>query len=370
MKIRQVSLAASLCVLAFSASAQSSVTLYGTLDQYYSRLKSSSGSTISSIEDGSTLRSRLGFRGEEDLGGGYQAKFTLESGLSANSGAPADATRGFDRQSWVGLAMPVGEFRFGRQNTAIFYRGSYIDFTSRTLGSVVNAFGAPARYDNDMSYLSPRLAGFMFEAHYALGETTAGFSSQAVYQTAVDYLDGPFRAGYAGITGKAPAGAAVPQDMRYDNLYADYDYGRGMLYATYVRSNNNSAGGALDNGGSILSNVGGLVSGTNPEATRFYRIIQLSADYKVTPLLRVGALYGRITDLSGNGKNATGYGLGAYYDLSKRTTLVALVHSLRNDPNAGFRPSGSAGIRANFTAAADVNGQTISGIALGIVHRF
>lgn len=370
MKIKQISLAAGLAVLAGAAGAQTSVTLYGSVDQYLSRLKSSSGTTITSLEDGSTLRSRLGFRGEEDLGGGYKAKFQLEMGLSADSGAAADTTRAFDRQSWVGVATPYGEVRFGRQNGVVFYRGDYIDFTSRTLGSVVNAFGTPSRFDNDLSYTSPRVAGFLFEAHYALAETTNGTSSQAVYQSGLDYLNGPFRLGYAGITGKAPAGAAVPRDMRYDNVYANYDYGRGKLYATYIRSNNNAASAPLNNGGSILSNVGGVVAGTNTEATRFYRITQVSADYNVTPALRVGVLYGRIRDTSGNGKNATGYGLGAYYNLSRRTTLVALVHSLRNDANAGFRPSGSAGVRATFTAAGDVNGKTLNGLALGIVHRF
>jgi len=370
MKFNRISFAASLGVLACAANAQSSVTLYGTVDQYLSRLKSSSGTTITSLEDGTTLRSRLGLRGEEDLGGGYKAKFQLEMGLYADSGSQADTTRAFDRQAWVGVAAPYGELRFGRQNGIIFYRGDYIDFTSRTLGSVVNAFGTPSRYDNDLSYISPRLGGFLFEAHYALGESTAGASSQAVYQLGLDYLNGPFRVGYAGITGKAPDGAAVAQSMRYDNLYANYDYGNGKVYAVYIRSNNNAASGTLNNGGSILGNVGGVVAGTNAEATRFYRITQISGDYNVTPVLRVGALYGQIKDTSGNGKNANGFGIGAYYSLSKRTTLVALVHSLRNDPNAGFRPSGSAAVRANFTAAADVNGKTINGLALGVVHRF
>jgi predicted porin len=370
MDLKTFGVAGSLGMLACAAQAQGSVTLYGTVDQYLSRLSSSSGAHVTALEDGTTLRSRLGFRGEEDLGGGLKAKFALEMGLSADSGSPADTTRAFDRQSWVGLATNWGEFRFGRQNTAIFYRGDYIDFSSRTLGSVVNAFGTPSRYDNDIAWISPRWAGVMLEAHYALGETTAGAGNQGVYQAAIDYLNGPFRVGYAGITGKAPSNATVKRDMRYDNLYANYDWGQGKVYAVYVRSNNNAASGVLANGGSILGNVGGVVAGTNAEATRFYRITQLSADWRVMPQLRIGALYGRIRDTSGNGKNATGWGLGAYYDLSKRTTLVALAHSLDNDPSAGFRPSGSAAVRTNFAAANDVNGRRISGIALGIVHRF
>lgn len=370
MTLKKIGLAAGFGVLACAAQAQSSVTLYGSLDQYVSRLSSSSGASLTSLEDGTSIRSRFGFRGEEDLSGGYKAKFQLEGGFAADTGASADTARLFDRQAWVGFATPYGEVRLGRQNGVVFSAGNYIDFTSRTLGSVVNAFGTPSRYDNTLSYTSPRVSGLQVQLQYSMAETTSGASRQAVIQQGVDYVNGPFRVGYAGISAKPPAGAVVSKAMRYDNLYANYDYGPGKLYATYVRSNNNSAAGVLNNGGSILGNVGGVVSGTNAEATRFYNITQVSADYKVSPALRVGALYGRIKDDSGNGKNATGYGVGAYYDLSKRTTLVALAHSLSNDPNAGFRPSGSAGLRSTFTTAADVNGKTIRGLALGVVHRF
>lgn len=370
MNFKKIALAAGVAALASAASAQSGVTVYGTYDQYLNVMRSSSGAQITSLEDGSTLRTRLGFRGEEDLGNGYKAKFNLEMGIAGDSGAPADTTRAMDRQSWVGLATPVGEFRMGRQNTAIFYRGDYIDFSSRTLGSVVNAFGAPSRYDNDFSWISNRMNGFLLEAHYALAETTAGFGAQAIYQTAVDYNNGPFRVGYAGIAGKAPPNAAVSQGMRYDNLYANYDFGKGKVYAAYIRSNNNAASGTLNNGGSILGNVGGLVAGTNAEANRFYNISSLSADYQATAQLRVGALYGRINDTSGGGKNANGFGVGAYYALSKRTTLLALANTIRNSANAGFRPAGSAGLRAAFTDPADVNGKNISGVQVGIVHRF
>jgi len=43
---------------------------------------------------------------------------------------------------------------------------------------------------------------------------------------------------------------------------------------------------------------------------------------------------------------------------------------LSNDPNAGFRPSGSAGLTKTFTAPADVNGQRIRGAHVGFVYKF
>lgn len=368
-------LAASALAAAGLASAQTSnVTVYGTVDQYLNYMHSSSGTTIKSLNDGALLRSRLGFRGTEDIGGGVTVKYQLEHGLSADTGAQADATRFFDRQAWVGIASSeYGEVRVGRQNTAIFYRGDYIDFTSRTLGSMVNAFGVPSRYNNDIAYLSPRMAGVMVEAHFALAEVS-GVREQAVFQGAIDYLNGPFRIGYAGLRARAPSGAAQPDSVRYDNLYANYDYGQGKIYATYVRSNNSTSSGTgatlINNGATIVSNVGGVVAGTNADVRRVYDIYQLSADYRVSPALRVGALWGRIHDTSGSGRNASGGTLGAYYALSKRTTLLAQVDTLRNDTNGGFRLAGSAGLSPNFSTANDVNGRTINGVHLGVVHRF
>ncbi len=370
MKIQRTAFAAALLCAATGAFAQSStVTMYGSIDQYLSYMKSSNGTSIKSLNDGAILRSRLGFRGVEDLGNGLSAEFQLEPGLSADTGASAGS--GFDRQAWVGIASKAyGEFRAGRQNSAIVYRGDAIDYGSRTLGSIVNNFGTPSRYDNDLSWQSPRWSGLMLEAHYALGETTAGTTKQAVYQLAVDYQDGPYRVGYAGIEGRPAAGAAVNKTVFYHNLYANYDYGQGKLYAVYIRSNNSTSGaGVSNNSTNILGAVGALVTGTKTDANRTYNIYQVSADYRVTPQLRVGALYGRIVDTSGNDAGAQGGSIGAFYDLSKRTTLLALAETMANQANGGFRPSGSAGVSPNFTGA-DVNGERISGVQMGIVHRF
>jgi predicted porin len=350
----------------------SSVTLYGSVDEYFNHMKSSSGTTLNTLQDGKDLRSRLGFRGTEDLGAGLSAKFQLEMGIAAVSGATADATRAFDRQSWVGLADPSwGEVRLGRQNTAIFYRGDYIDFTSRTLGSMVNNFGVPSRYDNDLSYLSPRMGGVQVEAHYAHQQASATVAqvSTPVVQLAAEYLGGPVRVGYAGLQAKAPQNAPVNAAVFYHNLYANYDYGQGKVYATYIRSNNIASSANGTNAAQVLGNVGGAVTWAANSVNRTFDILQISADYNLTPVLRIGALWGRISDKSGAGQNASGGSIGAYYALSKRTTLSVLVDTLRNDANAGFRPSGSAGLAPNFVGA-DVNGRTIMGFQLGILHRF
>jgi predicted porin len=351
------------------------VQLYGDLDYYLSYMTSSSGSKLIALQDGAYLRTRLGIKGDKDLGNGYAAKFNLEQGLNETNGAQADATRLFDRQAWGGFATPGGEFRFGRQNTAIFYRGGYIDFTARTLGSVVNTFGTPSRYDSDIAYISPRWAGFLAEVHYSIqGSQPQHSTNQAVYQAALDYENGPFRLGYAGIAGKPPAGSVVDKTVVYNNVYANFDYGMGKVYLVYIRSNNQSTtagtGGTLNNGGNPLGTTGSLVTGTDTGANTYYNIYQVSADYRLYPNVRIGALYGQIKDDSGGGKNADGWAVGAYWDVTKELMIYGLGNSLSNDPNAGFRPSGSAGLTKTFTAPGDVNGQTIRMGAVGVVYKF
>lgn len=364
-----------LCALIAHGAAQaqttgSTVTLYGSVDQYINHMSSSSGKSFTSLQDGAYMRSRLGFRGDEALGDDLRVKFQLEHGLSADTGATAESDKFFDRQAWVGMASKTwGELRLGRQNTAAFTRGGNVDFTARTLGSMVNNFGLPARLSNDLMWASPLWQGLQLELHFAPGESTTGSStSQAVYQVAVDYTAGPFKANYAGVRAKPASGAAYSQSVAYDNVNANCDWGNGKVYLALVRSNNIAANANGNTAGSLLTPVGGLVSGA-ADPSRYYNIVQLSADWRVTPQWRVGALWGQIDDTSDSARGATGGAIGSYFDLSKRTMLYALAETLKNEANAGFRPAGSAAMSPNFTGA-DVNGQRIQGLQVGVLHRF
>jgi predicted porin len=340
--MNKTSFIASALLLGFASSAfadPSSVTLYGVIDEYLNAMHSSSGAKQIAIEDGAWLRSRFGLRGTEDLGDGNFAKFQLESGFNVDTGGQADTTRFFDRQAWIGLGNGAyGEFRVGRQNGPIQTRGTYIDFTARDLGSMINTFGVPSRYDNDVSFISARFSGLQVEGHVALPESTLG-NHPIVYQLGVDYQTTSYRVGYLGLRGMPPTHATINKDVVYDNVYADWMYGSGTVYLAYVHSNNNTATAVSNNAGQILGNSGGYNAGTNADLNHFYDIWQASADYQVTSQLRVGALWGRIEDKSGRDRGASGGSIGAYYDLSKRTMLLALVDTIRNDANGGWRPA-------------------------------
>src|SRR5580698_7174516 len=97
--------------LAGQARAQSSVTLYGVLDEfvgYQSTKVAGKSTTLVALGNNGELTSRWGIRGSEDLGGGYRAVFNLENGFDPGTGAMQNAYRFFDRQAWVGIAAPYG----------------------------------------------------------------------------------------------------------------------------------------------------------------------------------------------------------------------------------------------------------------------
>jgi predicted porin len=370
-------IAGALALSAFAglAQAQSNITLYGDIDEYIGYIRSSSGAHITGLNDGAILRSRLGVRGSEALREGYELKYTLEMGINADTGAGADSGRLFDRQSWVGVATPAGELRIGRQNTEIFFTGGPIDYTERTtFGSVINTFGVPSRYDNDISYKSPRIKGLALTLHYALAENGgATRGNHPIYQAALDYENGPYRFGYAGLQASPnDVTATVHEKISYHHLYADYKYSAGTVYLAFARSNNSTANANGRNAGTILSNISApnnYFAGTDPNALRYYNLWQISADYRVTPALRVGALYGVMNDTSGGDAGARGANVGAFYSMSKRTTLYSFLSYLQNEANAGFRFSSSAGPSANLAGDA-INGRSLTGLQLGIVHRF
>ncbi len=357
--------------------------VYGAIDEYGNHMRSSSGARINALQDGAILRSRLGFTGTKDFGAGYGAAFTLETGFNATNGAQADqpnanttglttSGRLFDRQAWAGLTSTnYGELRVGRQNTDIQATGNYIDYTERNLGSVVNSFGVPSRYDGDIAYLSPRIAGVQVVAHYAIGgggqQNTSTFN-QGVFQLRADYVTGPIRVAYSGLVAKAPNGAVHGNEVFYHSVYANYDYGLGTIYAVYVHSNN--GGGALNNtGGSEIGNIPTVVSGTNATVGTAYDIYQVSADYRMTSTLRLGGLYGKIKDTVNSSGSASGWSVGAFWQAFSNVTLYSLLDQMDNNSTGAFGLAGSAGLTKNFSGA-NLVGQKITGVQVGGLLRF
>ncbi|MFM0455563.1 porin [Paraburkholderia nemoris] len=368
-------LGAVLAMISAGSYAQSSVTFYGLIDEYLGWMNSSQGKGLLSMNDGALARSRFGMRGAEDIGYGSKINFQLESGFNSTSGSLNDSSRLFDRQAWVGIEnSSYGTFKVGRQIAPAFAYATDYDYTAAgTYGSIVEIIGMPIRFDNDISYRSPRIANFQIELHYAMpGIAGGGIASQALYQWELDYTNGPFRAGYTGLLAKPAPNGPIQTKIQYHNLHTWYDYGAGKVYLTFVRTNNSTSSATTSNNAvGILSNVSvpnNFFSGTDPNAERFYNVYQISADYRISPALRIGALIGKIQDTKSGANDAYGANFGGYYSISKQTSFYAFANYLKNEGTAGFRFSGS-GAPVNFTGN-DVNGKRLIGVQAGILHLF
>src|ERR1700748_1090073 len=79
---------AALTVVAGTAHAQSTVTVYGKVDLGLVLDSGAAAGKSVRISSGVTGGSRRGFKGVEDLGDGYKAAFQLETGFCADSAAP------------------------------------------------------------------------------------------------------------------------------------------------------------------------------------------------------------------------------------------------------------------------------------------
>ena len=77
-------IAAAAALTSLGASAQ--VTLYGLLDVSLTHVSGYAQGGVTALSSGHLEGSRWGLKGEEDLGGGYKALFTLESRFEADTG--------------------------------------------------------------------------------------------------------------------------------------------------------------------------------------------------------------------------------------------------------------------------------------------
>jgi len=188
-----------------------------------------SKTTVSSL--GHYNQNRIGFRGTEDLGGGYNARFVLESGWNTGTGAletstnpTLGATRLFQRTATVGLLTPIGAVDFGRQYSVAFKAIAAYEPLGYKYVTVAPVAGAAAgstgngtnllelqsgvtsaayylsqggsRFDNDVQF-STRLGPVTLLAEYAFGEVAGDNSDGSAAAIGANYTAGPVTLGGA-----------------------------------------------------------------------------------------------------------------------------------------------------------------------------
>jgi len=379
MKKSLIALAA-LGAFAGAASAQSSVTLFGIVDVNARAVKNGDSGTVKSLTNNGLATSRLGFRGEEDLGGGLKANFWLEAdvnpdvgtaGVTANSPVSSQS-KFFGRRSTVGLSGPFGEIRFGRDYVASYNNISQFDVYGNVgVGNLLNLIGNAApvvavpglpfgtttlgsgagtlvRADNAIGYFLPsNLGGLYGQVTVAAGEGQVAPTGSNGYNK---HVSG--RLGFA-VAGFDVAGAYGKTWIPGRDDYTIWNVGASYNFGGYFK-------------------VTALFNRADFEAVK-------QQTWSVGASLPVGvgeirASYGR-ADMSGGSPTQIGlrneddarlYAIGYVHNLSKRTALYTNLGRLQNLGNSRLYIPGGNVNAGNFAAG----GQNSTAWDFGIRHSF
>jgi len=305
--------------------AQSSVTIYGTVDMGFAHRSSNMAKGVKSqnaINSGQAEASMIGFKGVEDLGNGNKALFVLESSFAVDTGE--NEAPFFDEQAYLGMSGSWGTAIAGRllapRYDFLMALDPFADGTVGRFGNVYEADAAAANVDrvnNAVAYVSPSFSGFNVTAAYAtnaLGGENLGNSGDArTYTLLPRYSNGPLDVGLAW---QLVSVKNSPTKYKQWTLGASYDFDAVKLSAAYDAYKETTASGSFDP--KMKSWMLGLSAPFGKSAVQFsYN----QSKYKEAS----GGSYGK----------AYQWALGYTYDLSKRTNFYAAVAHITNKKKNG-----------------------------------
>jgi len=317
-----------------AALAQSSVTLYGRVNTTveYHKLKPLNGKSVNTTEMVNTA-SRWGLRGTEDLGGGLNAGFILESGFASDTGEGSGwthATNGmsFARQSEVNLSGNFGMVRLGN-----FVPESYsisadvVSMHNHDTGTSADVlYYDPVWFEglstkNKIAYRTPNFGGVTVEGSISLHEKDANLANKYGYDLAAQYNVGPLHLG---------AGYSRVHKNWQTSLTATYSFGPFTVGGYYQRNDDELLEGRNNFRLSSMYTLG---------SSEFHVNVGHAGKWKKAP-----------------NSSATQATLGYNYNLSKRTKLYSFYTHVDNKEAVGY--------------ATGVDGMDFSSFALGIRHNF
>lgn len=367
---------------ALSAHAQSSVTLYGVVDEaisFQTHTNPAGDSTwaLQQGNEGFLSGSRFGLKGKEDLGNGWRAQFTLENGFLANSGKLDQQGQLFGRQAYVSIGSSTyGDLALGRQyttaNTMLYYVDPLGVGAAPTNSWQVYLSGQ--RYDNALSYTGA-YGPVQVIAQYAAGGIAGDTQARSSMSLGIKYAQGA-------ITALGDAQQTRDTQSRRARIYLaglSAKIGSANLYANYIHSDR-EAGFDSSNGGTDTASITSMTSGSPTAAVginsvfnshRSDNFFTLGATYRFTPALQfiAAGMYDRTHAQDFNGSRGTLYGV-VDYSLSKRTDVY--VATAYERVTGGW--SGLFGNTTTNAAAGDgknLNGRNEQVSALvGLRHTF
>jgi predicted porin len=374
-------LASAVMLFAVSTTAafgQSSVALYGIVDtgiEFVSHANAAGDSLFRMPGITGELPSRWGIRGNEDLGGGYSAVFTLESGFNVRGGDLGQGGRLFGRQAYVGIKSPYGTISFGRQYTMTVQALSVTEILGADIYGlgVLDQYVPNARADNSIVYMG-NFGGFTLGANYSFGRDAAGTGNSPGQGTCVGSVPGnptECREWSAMlIYQNSFFGAATSYEEQRGGKNAEASFFDGLQPIPFTNAAGKDARtlvSAYATYGGAKVSVGWLGRRVVPDeagvASVRSNLYFVGASYFVTPAFVVDGEVFRIINAQHDTRATMGTIRSTYF-LTKRTAVYAQVSYLGNSTKASYSVSAGGG----GTTPAPGMGQT--GAMVGIRHAF
>lgn len=380
---------AAMTAFAGAAQAQSSVTVYGILDVGYvgSSERANVGTNINNqttnqFGASAEQTSRLGFKGTEDLGGGMNAFFTVETGLTPDTSTVSTWN---NRQAFVGLGKKglgsaavgtqytmihtaVGATDPGQQNNVagnvIYPSSSGVTQQQENANSNTNSY--TVRTNNTLKLASDNFKGFTANAIYVANNknqdqtttnaaTTGGNTNVGGWGIGLNYTWQKLlvTANYQSFKNEttssgtayainATTGAVTLTNAQDNQQYygATYDFGILKAYAGYVNRKVSSTLNSSDYASRSAQQIG----------------VRSFITPKVEGWASMGNGRYRTAGTASPTANFNGWQLGSNYWLSKRTNLYAIYGK-----NQTSQTTSSTGVSSSYA---------LSNYAIGIRHTF
>ncbi|MFC0696419.1 porin [Paraburkholderia humisilvae] len=360
--------------LASRVHAQSSVTLYGIVDESIQYVHNTAGQhTQVGLQSGQMSISQWGMKGNENLGDGLNALFDLQNGFDVNSGK-LSGSKLFGRRAYVGLSSNTwGTLTLGRQQNVLsdlvlpVQGNNFLEYFT-TPGDVDLADGS-VRASNSIKWESPIWAGVQIGILYSFGGVPGSVKSGSSYSSAVSYSQGEWTlaAGYShednGNSNLSTRGTTSTDSIFFSSVNAAYASASGF---NITRVACNYVVGPFTIGG-YYSYSEYLADGASTfKATERYNNGSVYVYWQVSAAVAIEAGYDYMKshgDSSATYHQAT---LAANYSLTRRTDLYS---SISYGHASGRNGGGSAkAVIADSSPAAGNSNQVLS--MLGIRHRF
>jgi len=406
---------AALGAMSTAAMAQSSMTIYGNLDQQFVGA-SQNGKSVQTSGSNADGASYWGIKSNEDLGGGLNAFFDLRSEITLMTGksAATSTTTALNGNTVAGAAPTSLDAANAQMNPDFWNRAAYIGVGSTSFGTLkigrsdnlwwasqgeVNTnssasfgFGNLTSYQNNVTSWKS-LSGGANPANLGYMSTTPS-STSAVAAVNPGML-GDSNTFVGGYSYKTPSFSGFSAGYQFGNPKQSYNAGGSVNNISSYTLNYDGNGAVVrlanstqnDNTGSKAWEVNVIgatytmgqwkfavaqnklkMSGTTALANNGSTATGLGVTYNVSSALELNANYGTLQDDVVSANKATQTGLMARYKLSPRTTLVAGAGTATNKGNSIVSPiyGGWAPTDAAVGGVANNN----SAYMLGVKHTF